>query len=201
MSYFSVRIFDGSYETTAFPTRDEAEAYVVEHVERNPESSAPVIVEVHEDRPLCKVCGRHVVTSKDPVRYPYCKNCHYVGSASEDIRSESITFFRSEFPDHLVSIDHTGGGCFWMSIRSESSPAYYALTEGEAGLPTDTDGNPVRGGWGAIGFYADEDDDGSGDDNLVYYNADWYELPETCLTDAQAVEAIRAHMKAREAGA
>ena len=145
----------------------------------------------------CKTCGR-VVSSGDPERYPYCRGCHYVGNASEDVRADQLLTFRRAFPDATVGIDHTGGGCFWLAIRWDGSDTYYALTDGEASLPTDGEGNPVRGGWGYVGRHWDTEDDWSSDDVAeLHYSADAMDDPSQGLTDADAVAIIRADIAAR----
>lgn len=147
----------------------------------------------------CRVCGA-VVTSGDPTRYPYCRTCHYVGNASEDVRADSLYAFRVAFPDADVHIDHTGGGCFWMSIRWDGSDVYYALTDGEASLPTDSEGNPVRDGWGYVGRYCDDE---SSDDyeGFTVREADGDAPQDHTLgmTDAEVIAIVRADIAARAA--
>lgn len=151
-----------------------------------------------EDVVRCKLCSA-VVTSGDPQRYPYCRTCHYVGSATEDVRSGSLAYFRRLFPDASVGIDHTGGGCFWMSIRWDGSPVYYVLTDGEASLPTDEDGNPVRGRWGYVGRYCDDE---SSDEyegvTIAERQTDWSDDPTGGFSDAAAVAIIRDDIAARQ---
>jgi hypothetical protein len=150
-----------------------------------------------EDVVRCKLCSA-VVTSGDPQRYPYCRTCHYVGSATEDVRSGSLAYFRRLFPDAVVGVDHTGGGCFWMSVRWKDSPTYYALTDGEASLPTDEDGNPVRGRWGYVGRYCDdEDSDDYEGCTIGERQTDYSDDPTGGLSDPEVVAIIRADLAAR----
>jgi len=145
---------------------------------------------------LCKVCGA-VVTSGDPQRYPYCRTCHYVGNAAEDVRGDSLHAFRVAFPDATVRIDHTGGGCFWLRISWPDSPTYYTLTDGEASLPSDSDGNPVRGGWGYVGRYCDDESSDEYEGWTVAENADALDDPSLGFSDARVVEIIRDDVAAR----
>jgi hypothetical protein len=144
----------------------------------------------------CAVCSA-VVTSGDPARYPYCRTCHYIGAAEEDVRAEQVTRFAFAFPDARVGIDHTGGGCFWLSIRWADSPTYYTLTNGEASLPTDADGRAVRGGWGYVGRYNDSDGHEDYEGWALAENGDALENPSQGMTDAHVIEVIRADIAAR----
>lgn len=114
--------------------------------------------------PTCNVCGGEV-TSKDPEKYPFCRNCHYTGQAAEQLRADQIERFEKAFPDaQFVGVEHTGGGCFWLAIRYADSPKFFVLTDGEAGLPDwqpegdDDVWAPLPdGGWGYVGRHDDTD--------------------------------------------
>jgi len=189
------------YVSTAWPTRAEAERHLletassamtfdVEHPEGYP---TPRHIEaVAGDPVICHACGRQVATSGDPSRYPFCKSCHYTGSAAEHLRADTMRFFTEAFPGFNVSIDHTGGGCFWLRIQRPDSRVYHILTNGEAGLPSDDAGEPVRGGWGYVGSWqASEYEDGEDDNDALYFNEDALSDPAVGLTDEQAADLIR----------
>lgn len=170
----------------------------------------------------CKVCGGEV-TAKDPERYPYCRTCHYTGFAAQDLRADQLNRFRAAFPDALVVIEHTGGGCFWLAIRFVNEPKYYVLTDGEASLPDKGkahDYEPLaEGGWGYIGRH-DDTEPGEGDDWKDARFADydgtplkafsepnwpkempseeaWFaDYPAYALSDAEAIAIVKADRKA-----
>lgn len=141
----------------------------------------------------CTLCGGEV-TAKDPVRYPYCRTCHYTGAAAEHIRGEQIAYFEKAFPGSRVAIEHTGGGCFWLAIRWPDSEKYIVLTDGEAALPTDPDtDDAIRGGWGYVGRHDDTDEESNADyeGSPLYFGEAAFGDPSQGLTDEQAVELIR----------
>jgi hypothetical protein len=132
----------------------------------------------------CILCGAGV-TSKDPGRYPYCRLCHYTGAAAEHQRADTLRLMEGLLPGARVGIDHTGGGCFWMAVRFPDSDRFYAMTDGDAGLP---DGMQD---WRYLGRHTDRDDEHDPD-----YNG-------TCLYDgaitlATAAERIKADRLERE---
>lgn len=152
--------------------------------------------EMYADREIvrCKTCGA-VVTANDPDRFPYCKRCFYVGNAHTDIRRVQVARFARAFPGWDVGVDHTGGGCFWLSVRQRTGGLYFVLTNGEAGLPEDEDGNPVEGGWGYVGRYHDDEEHPDyGGASPFYFNLDALDDPDAGLSDAQAIDLIRKEM-------
>lgn len=146
---------------------------------------------------LCSLCGRNEVTSKNPVRYPYCQWCHYSGDVAAHLRAEQMNYFRGEFPDATnVFIDHTGGGCFALAFYFGDGEFYYYATDGGVAIPTDDDGNPVRDGWRLVcRYHADEDHPDY--EGALIVNRD-YDTDETA-TDAEIVAAIRADREAAHA--
>lgn len=167
------------------------------------------VVEVVAVNPYsCKLCGDGC-TSNNPEKYPYCKNCHYTGAAAEDVRAGMLAEMKEISGADEVGIWHTGGGCFQLTFTWKDTPHYsWASTDGEASLPSDEDGNPIRDGWGWVGryFYNPDNDQGSsshpdyegsnvleptlgafGEDSDRY----WNEYPAHCLTDQQVAEAAR----------
>lgn len=168
----------------------------------------------------CVTCG-NIVTAIDPVKFPYCKNCFYTGRAFEHLRADQLTPFREAFPEAGIAVEHTGGGCFWLAVTFPDDDVFYALTDGEACLPsverTGEAETPIRDGWGYVGRYAatyGEDDGhpdadgttisapaygdnpgGSGVDPSLY----WDEYPKHCLTDERVIEIIRKDREGRKA--
>jgi hypothetical protein len=120
-------------------------ADVAEIVERNPR--------------ICEFCGNGV-TSPNP-EVTFCRGCFYNGTAFEDRYADVIEVFQRAFPDHWATIEHTGGGCFWLAIHplpgsplAARSPYYWALTAGDAVLPMFEEGEL----WGIVMRYcADEE--------------------------------------------
>ncbi len=114
--------------------------------------------------------------------------------AGLDCRAAAVAYFAAAFPAATVSIDATGGGCEWLAIRFPDRDTYYALTDGDACMPTDDDGRPVRGGWRYIGRHTD--DDGAADypgTELVFRDPDVYNDADG-LTDDDAAAAIVADL-------
>jgi len=97
----------------------------------------------------CKTCGGHV-TAKDPLKYPYCRSCHYMGTAEEDVREAQLYDFRVAVPECDIGIEHTGGGCMWLAFHHPDKREFLIATDGDACLPDDDDGNAVRDGWGCV---------------------------------------------------
>lgn len=150
----------------------------------------------------CRTCG-DIVTAKDPAAFPYCRNCYYVGNAYEDIRAESLAYFGERLPGASVSVWHTGGGCFCYGIKfADDETGHYMLTDGEASLPSlGEDDAPIRGGWGYVGYYAD-DDDCEGTEiayrpSVVGDEDYWNRYPLDALTDDEAIAAVLAHRAER----
>jgi hypothetical protein len=112
----------------------------------------------------CTTCGREAVGVKaHAVGFDYCRDCYHTGIAAEDMREAQLYAFRVAMPDWEIGVQHTGGGCFWLSFTPPDARGYYyAATDGEASLPTSTDedGHPIRDGWGWVGrlFYNPNDD-------------------------------------------
>ena len=159
--------------------------------------------------PPCILCGQ-AVGSKNPTKYPYCRHCHYVGSAEMDIRAAQMHDMQMMIgPAFTVDIEHTGGGCFWLAIRpvdgAETDP-YWILTDGEACLPDDgtDERNAVRGGWGYVGRQVDYvmDEDGELEDTQEFYvslyGPDYDAMVDYTkgLTDRQAALMVLADMAA-----
>jgi hypothetical protein len=148
---------------------------------------------MNADPITCTLCGGEV-TAKDPARYPYCRTCHYTGSAAEHIRVDQVQFFAAAFPEAEVSIEHTGGGCMWLAIRWTDAPKYIVLTDGEACLPETDDGEPVRGGWGYVGRHDDTDDESNPDyEGTELWHGGYADEAAAVerLSDEAAVEMIR----------
>jgi hypothetical protein len=152
----------------------------------------------------CVTCGGEV-TSRNPELYPYCRGCHYTGRAEGHIRSAQVARFQAAFPDAVVGIDHTGGGCFWLSIRWDGESTYYALTDGEAGLPTYNaatdpeaeDWRPIpNGGWGFVGRFSEDEESDDFEGTPLYECEPATRIGEG-LTDEQAIEKVRDALGAR----
>lgn len=209
---YYVIVNDRDYVDSAWPTRETAQAWLDETADtaktfdrEHPEGyPTPRRIEEREGDPIiCKTCNRQVVTSGNPERYPYCKGCHYVGSAAEDLRSESLYFFNAALAGagFEAQIDHTGGGCFWMSLRKPGSDIFYVATDGEACLPQDEKGDPIRNGWGYVGWHTeDEMSEGYEGVALEFVEAA-LDDPALGLTDQQVVDRILQDLSDRERGA
>jgi hypothetical protein len=143
----------------------------------------------------CRTCGA-VVTSGDPQRYPYCRSCHYVGNAAEDVRAATLSYFRETLGPVEVRVDHTGGGCFWLAIQFPESETFYVLTDGEASLPTDENGDPIRGGWGYVGLHSEREEDWDTPEELRYI-AEAMDDPSQGLSDEQAAALVLADYGSR----
>lgn len=161
------------------------------------------VIEVVDANPnRCDICGNGV-TSKNPEKYPYCQSCHYTGQASQAIYADVHQPIRDAFPDAEVSVWHTGGGCFMLSVKFDGDEGYYGLTEGEASLPADPKtGEPIPDGWGLVMRYENDESD-EGRVLLVAYDDDagadgigsdryWDEYPTHAYATEQVVAAIRA---------
>lgn len=155
----------------------------------------------------CEVCGGEVTAAK-PEKYPYCRNCHYTGSAAEAMRADQLNRFRAAFPDATVEVEHTGGGCFWLTFKWDGDARYYTATDGEAGLPRNTDPDDdtplTEGGWGYVGRYANTDDESHPDYEGVTLTAPadshedyWTAYPKWSLSDAQVIGIIQADRRDR----
>ena len=145
----------------------------------------------------CKVCGGEATnTPEQYARYPYCRNCYYVGNAAEDMHLNDLGLFRASFPDAEVGVEHTGGGCFWLAFRWEGDPIFYVATGGEAELPPDDHWND---GWGVVCRYSqDENGDVNDDDWAVLRESGWDQEDPTYLTKRQVIAAIKKDRKLRE---
>jgi hypothetical protein len=171
----------------------------------------------------CLTCGREEVGVKaHDAGFDYCRNCYHTGVAAEDLRAAQLYGFRVAMPDWEVSVNHTGGGCFWLAFTPpETDGTFYAATDGEASLP-EVDGEPIRDGWGIVcRYYMGEGEDDHADyegtiiaepttipgamETRTYTNHEgtessyeshsdryWAEYPALCLTDAEIVAAILA---------
>ena len=180
--------------TSYYRTVEEAEAHVsqasrIDRWGEHPGSEYLEIVVVERDSYPCVLCAGEV-TSKNPERYPYCRSCHYTGSAAEHIRDDQMTYFIESVPwAESITIDHTGGGCFWLAFRFSDRSEYVIATDGEAALPADDASGewiPVRGGWGAVAVMDDERYDE--ESPMLFYSL----TPESSkLTDEQLVELVR----------
>lgn len=113
---------------------------VVEIVERNPRS--------------CVYCSNGVTSSNPDC--DYCRHCHYSGRHLDEVNAESVDAFRVAFPEaHWTGVEHTGGGCFWLAVRmTDGDGPYYAVTDGQAGIPALAEGE----GWFYVCRYADDED-------------------------------------------
>jgi predicted Rdx family selenoprotein len=136
----------------------------------------------------CLGCGEPV-TAKDPVRYPYCRTCHYTGRAAEHERAPQIEWFRAQLPDAVsVGVAHTGGGCFVLSVNYPD--VYYWASTNDAGLPTDgpPDYTPTNGGWEVVWRYPNDEAHPDYDEGEQVSDDDG-----PPLTDAELVQVISGH--------
>jgi hypothetical protein len=161
----------GEYEgpwVTAAGTHDHfLVADVLEVAVRNPRS--------------CKFCGDGV-TATNP-KTEFCRNCFYTGVAFNDLYADVIDKFREAFPDHWVGVEHTGGGCFWLAVRSrdESNPIYWCATAGEASLPVFEEGEL----WGIVCRYCDDEDKAR---HVKVNGADYWEYEGVPILCAPVIE-------------
>lgn len=155
-----------------------------------------VIKIVERDSQPCKCCGREAGNNPEQFeQYPYCRDCHYVGNAGEDIHLNDLAAFRTAFPDGDVGIEHTGGGCFWLSFRWEDDPVFYCATDGGASLPDDW-----SNGWGVVCRYQEDENGDMNDEEWdAIIESDFYgdKGPATFLTKRQVIAAIKKDRKAR----
>jgi hypothetical protein len=130
----------------------------------------------------CKTCGAEAVGVKaHAAGFDYCRNCYHTGRAYSDLRSEQLDGFRAAMPGWKVSVEHTGGGCFWLAFYPPNGGGYfYAATAGEASLPStnDEDDLPIRGGWGYVGrYFWNDEDDAASEEHPDYEGTMIYEAP------------------------
>lgn len=137
---------------------------------------------VEKDSYPCKACGGECEnTPSQYLVFPYCRGCYYSGKAMNDINSDVLGYFRSAFPDASVDVEHTGGGCFWLSFRWDNVDVFYAATDGEALLPDDW-----NSGWGFLGKGSWEQET-----SPEYEDEDSTLLYRAGITKEEIVEAIR----------
>lgn len=201
-----------------FRTREEAEQHIagrVLHTAAEGDILGPdyLNIEVVErpSRP-CKFCGTEVQV--DLEKHPdtdWCRNCHYLGVHDDDERMNQRADFVTALGADRVTVEHTGGGCFWMAFMFEDDPGhYYIATDGEASLPEGKDGKPIRGGWGAIQYITVDSSGGEGDERGLwdFYESEtlkgntdryWDEYPKHSLTDQQLIDLIKADRERRAA--
>src|SRR5262245_63947730 len=67
----------------------------------------------------CVYCGNGVTSPNPDV--DFCRNCHYSGTPQEFARNEQISKLELD-TNASCSVDHTGGGCFWLSFRFADEP-------------------------------------------------------------------------------
>ncbi len=193
----------GKATTRYFHTLEEAEAHI-ENARRfdraHPEESGGipgreylVIKIVDRAEQPCKTCGKESTNSAESyAKFPYCRDCYYVGNAYEDIHINDLALFRRHFEDAWVGIEHTGGGCFWLAFRWDDDPIYYCATAGEAELPDD---DRWSDGWGIVCRYNENNDE---DCEVVRESDIWGDNgPPTTLTKRQVIAAIKKDRKAR----
>lgn len=109
------------------------------------------------------------------------------------MRKDQIAKFKGAFPGAEVGIDHTGGGCFWLSIRWDNDPVFYVLTDGEASLPSDDEGFPIADGWGYVGRHADDEEpaeDAPQEEWDLFYGIPLYYDEEFTINDNLAIDYI-----------
>jgi len=161
MKMYAVRDVDGVLESSYHHTIEGAEAAIDGRWRRDADGDHPgrewlKIHVIERDSQPCKSCGGE--SQNEPqsyANYPYCRGCHYTGSAADDEHMNDLYAFRVAFPDaEYVGVEHTGGNCFWLCFRWADDPFYYVATDGEASLPDDEDGGWAAG-WGYVGrhFY------------------------------------------------
>lgn len=131
----------------------------------------------------CKVCGS-LVTAKDPVKFPYCKDCFYVGNAHEDMMSTVIAEFEAGVERHKASVWHTGGGCFMFTLQHVDAVGvedaeYYGLCTDEAAVEPGED-------WMWIGRMRDTE---SGTQYAEIFDAG-ADNPDAKITTEQAIAKI-----------
>ena len=155
---------------------------------------------VERDSQPCKVCGGEATNKPEQYAgYPYCRNCYHTGSAADDQHMNDLSYFRQAFPDAEVGVEHTGGGCFWLSFRWENDPFYYAATAGDACVP---DAGKWGDGWGCVCCYHEDEDHHDYDGRMLLYKELWdeeagVELPG--FTKRQVIAAIKKDRKERTA--
>ena len=190
--------------TTYFRSREEADTHVagcemfkIGHEGPIPGIEYLEIQEVERDSHPCSLCGGEV-TAKDPVKYPYCRSCHYNGLAAEHLRSEQMEFFASQLGPSggAAYIEHTGGGCMWLAFRWEDEVEFYTSTMTDAFLPEDEEGNPIRDEWGLVAMQYDLEEKW---DEFDMLHDSGYEPDLKCprLTDAELVKLILEHRSVR----
>lgn len=159
---------------------------------------ADVLEIAERNERLCAICGGGV-TSPEP-EVDYCRMCYYSGAAEERVRAAQIDRFR-EIPEAtFVGIEHTGGGCFWFSVRFGEGEDYYVLTDGEASLPArrvevengETTWESIPdGGWRYLGLHSDDEDSPHFEGTPLREDSD--EAPG--FSDADAIRDIGRHRR------
>lgn len=82
---------------------------------------------------LCRLCEKEV-TSPNP-KVDVCRDCHYSGRADEDAHRALIDGLNRIDGVKMATIDHTGGGCFNLSVRLKDG-RYVSVTENDGpGIP------------------------------------------------------------------
>lgn len=133
---------------------------------------------------LCRFCGNGVTAKSDAT--DFCSICFYTGRAFEDMYADRIAAVQEGLPDGWEAhVEHTGGGCFWLAVRSPHSARYYALTAWDAQLPDENEGED----WGCIYRYHENERHPDYEGAMVAYT----EKPT--ITNAAAAAAISADIR------
>lgn len=127
----------------------------------------------------CRFCGNGVTATNPDT--DFCRICHYTGRAEQDRIADRIARVERLLPDGWsAGVEHTGGGCFWLAVRHQEDPFYYAITAHDAVLPEGDE----EWSWA---FRYHENEDHEDYEGVVIIQA-----PEqaTILTDEQVAKAI-----------
>lgn len=81
----------------------------------------------------CRFCEREV-TSRNP-KIDYCEGCYYDGKIQEEDHRALFDALNTIAGVKMATVDHSGGGCFNLSIRMDDG-RYLCATEGDGpGIP------------------------------------------------------------------
>lgn len=131
---------------------------------------------------ICRFCGNGVTASNPDT--DFCRSCYHSGTAFNDIFASEAEPFREAFPDCKVGFEHTGGGCWWFAIYPDSD-WYWAVTDGNAGIPEFADGEL----WGmALRYHKDES-------HPDYEGINVISAARNVLTTREIIHFIKADMK------
>jgi hypothetical protein len=139
-------------DTGTYDTREEAEAYIAESNERQPDRENPYRIEVvaDEDYRECSICRRNHITSPNP-DCDFCRSCYQVGSA-EERRFAELLGQLEELPNvaSTPNIWNSGGGCWILEFDLADGRCVWATSAYEEGNEWHVDaGTPeeIEGPW------------------------------------------------------